>query len=99
MVTSSIKSNNKSRTSVKRLLVVNADDFGYSHQVNQAVIKAHNDGILTSTSLMVTGDAFHEAVKLARENPSLGVGLHLVIGKGKAALPQEVIPNLVNKDG
>jgi hopanoid biosynthesis associated protein HpnK len=94
-----MKSKNISRTPVERMLVVNADDFGYSNQVNQAVIKAHNDGILTSTSLMVTGDAFHEAVKLARKNPSLGVGLHLVIGKGKAALPHEVIPHLVNRDG
>jgi len=81
---------------MERKLVINADDFGYSKSVNQAIVKAHTAGILTSASLMVTGDAFCEAVELARNHPSLGVGLHLVIGTGKSALRPDLIPHLVN---
>jgi len=58
----------------KRRLIVNADDFGLSHSVNEAVIRAHREGILTTASLMVNEPGFDEAVKLAKENPKLGVG-------------------------
>ena len=80
----------------KRRLIVNADDFGLSKSVNQAVIRAHCDGILTSASLMVNEAGFDEAVKLAKENPKLGVGLHLTLLQGHSALPPEKIPGLVN---
>jgi chitin disaccharide deacetylase len=82
-----------------RRLVVNADDFGRSHSINDAVIRAFNDGILTSASLMVNGDAFSEAVQLARQNPALGVGLHLTLVCGRCALPHREIPRLVNEQG
>lgn len=78
---------------------MNGDDFGYSTQVNQAIIAAHKNGILTSASLMVTAEAFEDAVTLAKANPSLGVGLHLVLGCGKSVLPYDTIPNLVNRQG
>src|SRR5207247_5860714 len=58
-----------------RRLVVSGDDFGAGPEVNAGVIRAHRDGILTSTSLMVTGEAMSEAVALAREHPGLAVGL------------------------
>ena len=59
-----------------RTLVVNADDFGASEGVNQGVVQAHVHGIVTSTSLMVTGNAAEHAARLAGEHPGLGVGLH-----------------------
>ncbi len=80
----------------RRRLIVNADDFGRSHAINQAVIRAHREGILTTASLMVNEAAADEAVALARQNPGLGVGLHLALVCGKSALPPSVIPNLVN---
>ena len=58
-------------------LIVNADDFGRSRSINEAVIRAHREGILTTASLMVNEPACAEAVALAKENPRLGVGLHL----------------------
>jgi hopanoid biosynthesis associated protein HpnK len=82
-----------------RRLIVNADDFGRSHSINQAVVRAHRDGILTTTSLMVNEPGFGEAVSLARENPKLGVGLHLTLLMGHAALPPEEIPGLANARG
>jgi hopanoid biosynthesis associated protein HpnK len=82
-----------------RRLIVNADDFGLSASVNAAVVRAHREGILTSASLMVNEAGFDEAVKLAKENPRLGVGLHLTLLMGHAALPPAKIPGLVNARG
>jgi hopanoid biosynthesis associated protein HpnK len=82
-----------------RRLIVNADDFGRSHSINAAVIRAHREGILTSASLMVNEIAFDEAVKLAKENPNLGVGLHLTLLHGHSVLAPEKIPGLVNSRG
>ena len=75
--------------SAKKQLVVNADDFGFTHDVNQGIIEAHQQGILTATTLMATGDAFDDAVRLAHENPRLDVGAHLVLvgGRPLAAAP------------
>jgi len=83
----------------RRRLIVNADDFGLSSAVNTAVARAHRDGILTSASLMVNEPGFAEAVRLAREQPRLGVGLHLTLLMGHSALPPEAIPGLVNARG
>jgi hopanoid biosynthesis associated protein HpnK len=82
-----------------RRLIVNADDFGRSHSINEAVIRAHREGILTSASLMVNEPGFDEAVKLAKENPGMGVGLHLSLLCAHSALPPEKIPGLVNNHG
>lgn len=68
-----------------RRLIVNADDFGRSTSVNEAVARAHLEGILTTASLMVNETACSAAVDLARGLPSLGVGLHLTLVCGRAA--------------
>ena len=83
----------------RRRLIVNADDFGRSPGINQAVIQAHREGILTTASLMVNEPACAEAIALAKENPALGVGLHLTFLIGHSALPPEKIPGLVNARG
>jgi hopanoid biosynthesis associated protein HpnK len=80
----------------QRRLIVNADDFGRSASINQAVIRAHREGILTTASLMVNEPAFEDAVTLARENPQLGVGLHLTLVCGHSALRPDQLPGLVN---
>ena len=82
-----------------RRLIVNADDFGRSSSINQAVIRAHREGILTTASLMVNEPACEEAVALAREHPRLGVGLHLTLLCGHSALPPAEVPELVNTSG
>ena len=82
-----------------RRLIVNADDFGRSPSINEAVARAHREGILTSASLMVNEPACAGAVALARENPKLGVGLHLALVRGKSALSPDKIPGLVNGRG
>lgn len=64
-------------------LIINADDFGYSSGVNYGIVHAHQRGILTSTTIMANMPGFDEAVLLAKENPKLGVGVHLTLTCGK----------------
>jgi hopanoid biosynthesis associated protein HpnK len=80
-------------------LIITADDFGLSPGVNAAVEKAWRDGILTCASIMPAGAAFKEALKIARRNPGLQVGLHLTLLQGKSVLPQAQIPDLVDEAG
>jgi predicted glycoside hydrolase/deacetylase ChbG (UPF0249 family) len=82
-----------------RIVIINADDFGVSIPVNEAVEQAHRHGILTTTSLMVTGEACADAVARARTMPTLGVGLHIALAEVPPALPPERIPDLVDADG
>jgi predicted glycoside hydrolase/deacetylase ChbG (UPF0249 family) len=57
-------------------LIVNADDFGASAGVNRGILECHNRGVVTSTSLMVTGHAVRQAVSMSRDHPELSIGLH-----------------------
>jgi predicted glycoside hydrolase/deacetylase ChbG (UPF0249 family) len=70
-----------------KYLITNADDFGYTRDVNEGIIHAHRAGILTATTLMATGAAFDHAVALAREHPWLDVGVHLVLVDGNGFPP------------
>ena len=78
-----------------RALIVTADDFGLSLAVNEAVEEAHRKGVLTSASLMVTGEAAADAVRRARKMPKLGVGLHLALLDAPSALKAAEIPDLL----
>ncbi len=80
-------------------LIINGDDFGLSREVNAGIIRAHRDGILTSTSLMVVDTARDEAVALAKDNPALDVGLHLVVCMGRSVLPPADIAPVVDALG
>jgi predicted glycoside hydrolase/deacetylase ChbG (UPF0249 family) len=61
---------------VTKRLIVNADDFGASAGVTRGILDCHTRGVVTSTSLMVTGRAVREAVSMSRDHPALAVGLH-----------------------
>jgi predicted glycoside hydrolase/deacetylase ChbG (UPF0249 family) len=71
----------------RKRLVVNADDFGFTPDVNRGIVAAHRGGILTASTLMANGAAFDDAVRLARDTPSLDVGCHLVLISGRSLLP------------
>lgn len=77
-------------------IIVSADDFGFSREVNAAVARAHRQGMLTGASLMVAGAARDEAAGLARDNPGLDVGLHLVLCRGSSVLPGSQLQGVVD---
>src|ERR1700674_5214547 len=82
-----------------RAVIVTADDFGFSREVNAGIIRAHREGILTAASLMVAAAARDEAVGLARENPNLDVGLHLVVCRGHSVLSFDRLAGIVDAAG
>lgn len=80
-------------------LIVHADDFGLSEKVNEGILRAHLNGILTSTSIMANGQAFEDAVRIARSNPALDVGIHLTLIEEMPLLGAKEIPTLLTPDG
>jgi hopanoid biosynthesis associated protein HpnK len=80
-------------------LILNADDFGMTRGVNEGIIRAHRDGVLTSATLMANGAEFDDAVSRAKSNPKLGVGCHLVLVGGPAIAPREKISSLADANG
>ena len=79
---------NQTRPVLKQL-IVNADDFGFTRDVNAGIVECYRNGILTATTLMANGPAFDDAVRLSRENPGLDIGCHLVL-VGAPGLPATV---------
>lgn len=75
-------------------LIVNADDFGLTAGVNRAIVELHRRGLLTSATLMACAEASDEAVEMAKATPTLGVGCHVVLVDGEAALGSAQIPTL-----
>src|SRR5262245_25816394 len=82
-----------------RRLIVTADDFGLTQTINEAIGKAHRQGIVTSASLMATSGAFDSAVDILRRNPGLDAGLHLNLTEGRPVTAPSQIPSLASSDG
>ena len=77
-------------------LIVNADDFGLTSGVNRAILELHDAGRLTSATLMAKAEATNEAVEIARNTPTLGVGCHVVLLDGDPVLPASQLPTLTD---
>ncbi|MBV9294369.1 MAG: ChbG/HpnK family deacetylase, partial [Acidobacteriaceae bacterium] len=75
-------------------LIINADDFGFTRDVNAGIVHAHREGVLTSATLMANGNAFEDAVQLARETPTLDIGCHLVLIEGKSLVTGKSFPEM-----
>jgi hopanoid biosynthesis associated protein HpnK len=88
-----------STSTMDQLLIINADDFGLSPGINRGVIEAYRHGMVTSVSLMATGDAFDDAVALSLAHPELSIGVHLTLVEGAPVRPPGDIPSLVQRDG
>ncbi len=80
-------------------IIINADDFGLSKGINSGIIKAYQEGILTSASLIVNMPGFEDAVKLAKENLGLGVGIHINIIRGKPILHFDKVKSFTDDRG
>ena len=83
-------------SSVRRL-IINADDFGLTNGVNRAILEAHRDGIVTSTTLMANSAAFDDAVRLAKTRPVLGIGCHVLLVDGSPLSDGSSISTLLQR--
>ncbi|HEX3875524.1 MAG TPA: ChbG/HpnK family deacetylase [Bryobacteraceae bacterium] len=81
----------------QRRLLVNADDFGFTPDVNEGIIEAHRHGILTATTLMANGAAFDDALQRAQDTPELDIGCHLVLIGGNSLIDGRAFPASVAK--
>lgn len=81
------------------MIIFNADDMGMSLSVNRAIAEAHSRGVINSASLMATGEAFEDALRVLGSHPGLSAGLHLTLCDGHSALSHEKIPALAGPDG
>ena len=84
---------------MSRRLIVNADDFGIGRCISEAIVESHRLGIVTSTTLMVNMPAAAYAGDLARDVPTLGVGVHLTLTAGCPVTRADRIPALVDDRG
>lgn len=84
---------------MKRILIINADDLGYTTGINRAVRKCADDGVLHSTTLMANGPAFEEAVSMFRGGSLPGVGIHITLTELQPLSPPKEIPGLVDSRG
>jgi len=62
--------------SERRCVIFNADDFGQTPGITRGIVECHRNGVVTSTSLIVTGSAVNDAVEASKANPHLAIGLH-----------------------
>ncbi|MGH9538159.1 MAG: carbohydrate deacetylase [Terriglobales bacterium] len=82
-----------------RRLIINADDFGLTAGVNRAIVEAHERGVVSSATLMANGSAFDDAVALARSQPGLGVGCHIVLVDGSPLVENAATHTLLDGNG
>jgi len=80
-------------------LIINADDFGLSEEINRGIIQTYKQGVLTNASLMANMPAFENTVELCKQNPGLGIGVHLNIIRGKPILIKEKVKSLIDSQG
>ncbi|MCL1936745.1 MAG: chitin disaccharide deacetylase [Defluviitaleaceae bacterium] len=64
-------------------VILNADDYGYSKGVNLGIIESHINGVVKSTTMMANMSGFEHGIKLAKENETLKIGVHLTLTAGK----------------
>ncbi|MGB6340201.1 MAG: ChbG/HpnK family deacetylase [Candidatus Aminicenantaceae bacterium] len=79
-------------------VIINADDFGLVQGVNEGIVKAHQEGVLTSATLMANMPGFDQAVEMAGANPELGVGVHLNILRGQPLSPVKKVDSLLSRE-
>jgi len=82
-----------------KFLIINADDFGWSRGVNDGIVEAHQQGVLTSTTIFANAPSTRDAISLAEKYPSLDVGIHLCYGPWEPILPVSMLSSIFKKDG
>lgn len=82
------------------LLIVNADDYGLTEGISRGILRAHREGIVTSTSVLAVGPAYPKVAHLLADHPDLGVGAHLAaVGEDPPLLGRGEVPSLFDRRG
>ncbi|MGH9279419.1 MAG: ChbG/HpnK family deacetylase [Acidimicrobiales bacterium] len=85
---------------MSRLLIVNADDYGLTEGISLGILRAHREGIVTSTSVLAIGPAYPKVSHLLADHPGLGVGVHLAaVGEDPPLLSRYEVPTLFDARG
>ena len=79
-------------------LIINADDFGMSREVNEGTKKGIEQGIITSVSVMANMPFFEDAIRFLKKHPRVSVGLHFNITEGKPLIFPKDAKNLIRED-
>ncbi len=82
-----------------KYVIINADDFGLSNNINEAVMQSFKVGILKSTSLLINAKRSLEAIELTKNTPELDIGIHLCLVQGRPISKKRDIPTLLDNDG
>jgi predicted glycoside hydrolase/deacetylase ChbG (UPF0249 family) len=98
-VTATLQNPESAARKPERLLVVNADDMGWSRSVNRGIIEAHRTGIVTQSSIIPTAGGFEHGVAMAKTAPKLAMGVHLEMYRGEPLLPVDRVKSLVDSEG
>ena len=83
----------------KRFLIINADDLGYTRGINRTIAHCHLQGVVSSATLMASGNAFEDALARVKDLPGLGVGVHLALTELRPVAPPRALPGLVSGQG
>ena len=96
----SLRSGTQPVSAPTRLLIVNADDYGLTEGISHGILRAHRQGIVTSTSVIAVGPAYPKVASLLADEEALGVGVHLAaVGEDPPLLSAAEIPTLLDKRG
>src|SRR5215469_7320990 len=79
-------------------VIINADDFGLTSSISRGIIEGYSSGMVTSASIIASGEGFEEACELARHNPDLDLGVHLTLDEEKPVLKGKQIPTLLGSN-
>lgn len=80
-------------------VIINADDFGLSEEINLGIIKTHREGIVTNTSIVINGNFVEHGLPLIKQAPNLGTGIHLNLTQGKPILPKDECKTFTDQHG
>lgn len=87
-------------TQAVRLLIVTADDYGLTEPVARGILRAHREGVVTSTSVLAVGPAIGRTAGWLADHPDLATGAHLaLVGEDPPVLTRREVPTLVDRAG
>ena len=80
-------------------LIVTADDFGLTHSINEGILMAAREGIVTNINLIPTGEAANEAIEVIKYDKIPEIGVHLALTETRPVTSIRLVTSLVDETG